>query len=69
MYTNILGSANVMPIFVLHTYRTVNSYLCYMKEKKEPKKKQRAKEYEKKLKIEGTLDDVLKVSVPKKKGE
>lgn len=29
--------------------------------------KERAKEYEKKLKIEGTLDDVLKVSVPKKK--
>ena len=39
-----------------------------MKEKKDPKKKQRAKEYEKKLKIDGTLDDVLKVSVDKKKG-
>lgn len=39
-----------------------------MSEKKTDKnKKQRAKEYEKKLKIEGTLDDVLKVSVPKKK--
>jgi len=30
-------------------------------------KKPRAKEYEKKLSIGGTLDDVLKVSVPKKK--
>ncbi|WP_420321232.1 hypothetical protein [Flagellimonas sp.] len=38
-----------------------------MNEKKDPKKKQRANKYEKKLKIEGTLDDVLKVSVPKKK--
>ena len=31
------------------------------------KNKQRAKEYEKKLKIKGTLDDVLSVSVPKTK--
>ena len=30
-------------------------------------KKERAKEYEKKLKIKGTLDDVLSVSVPKSK--
>lgn len=37
------------------------------KNKKDPKKKERSKAYEKKLKIEGTLDDVLKVSVPKKK--
>lgn len=29
---------------------------------KEEKKKKRANEYEKKLAIEGTLDDVLKVS-------
>lgn len=33
------------------------------------KKKERAKEYEKKLKINGTLEDVLKVSVDKKKGD
>lgn len=33
----------------------------------EKKKKERAKEYEKKLVIDGTLDDVLKVSTPKKK--
>ena len=33
------------------------------KKKKEPKK--RADKYEKKLSIEGSLDDVLKVSVPK----
>ncbi|WP_262491954.1 hypothetical protein [Flagellimonas eckloniae] len=39
-----------------------------MSEKKTDRnKKPRATEYEKKLKIEGTLDDVLKVSVPKKK--
>ncbi|WP_350284491.1 hypothetical protein [uncultured Croceitalea sp.] len=31
------------------------------------KKKERAKEYEKKLRIDGTLDGVLKASVPKKK--
>lgn len=35
-----------------------------MKEKKE-----RAKEYEKKLKIDGTFADVLKVSVPKDEKE
>lgn len=40
-----------------------------MKEKKDDKKRERAKEYEKKLKINGTLDDVLKVSVDKKKGD
>lgn len=40
-----------------------------MKEKKDEKGKERAKEYEKKLKIDGTLDDVLKVSVDKKKGD
>lgn len=33
------------------------------------KKKERSKEYEDKLKIDGTLDDVLKVSVPKKEKE
>ena len=40
-----------------------------MSEENKPikKTKQRAKEYEKKLKIDGSLDDVLKVSVPKKK--
>jgi len=37
--------------------------------KKDKKKKERAKEYDKKLKIDGTLDDVLKVSVDKKKGD
>ena len=36
-----------------------------MKSKKEPKK--RAKEYENKLKIKGTLDDVLSVSITKPK--
>ena len=30
-------------------------------------KKERAEKYEKKLKIDGALDDVLKVSVPKPK--
>jgi|GEM_PF-2367970 len=40
-----------------------------MKEKKDKKKNERTKEYEKKLKIEGTLDDVLKVSVDKKEGD
>lgn len=30
-------------------------------------KKERTKKYEKKLTIEGTLDDVLKVSIPKPK--
>jgi len=34
-------------------------------EKKE--KKERAKNYDKKLSIDGSLDDVLKVSVPKPK--
>lgn len=33
---------------------------------KKKQKKERAKEYDKKLSIDGTLDDVLKVSVPKK---
>ena len=33
------------------------------------KKKKRADKYEKKLAIEGTLDEVLKVSVPEKKKE
>ena len=33
----------------------------------EKKKKERAEKYEKKLKIDGALDDVLKVSVPKPK--
>lgn len=36
-----------------------------MAEKKKKEKKKRAKKYEKKLKIEGTLDEVLKVSAPK----
>ncbi|WP_299430391.1 hypothetical protein [uncultured Maribacter sp.] len=38
-------------------------------EKKKPikEKKERAKKYEEKLKINTTLDDVLKASVPKKK--
>ena len=41
-----------------------------MSEKKQSiKKKERAKKYEKKLKIEGTLDGVLKASVPKKKND
>lgn len=34
---------------------------------KEENKKPRAKEYEKKLKIKGALDDVLSVSIPKPK--
>ena len=34
---------------------------------KTKKKKERAEKYEKKLKIEGSLDEVLKVSVPKPK--
>ncbi len=36
------------------------------KSKPKKEKKERAKKYEKKLKINTTLDDVLKVSVPKK---
>ncbi|WP_262491876.1 hypothetical protein [Muricauda sp. MAR_2010_75] len=40
-----------------------------MEKKKDSKKKERANKYEKKLKINGTLDDVLKVSVDKKKGD
>lgn len=39
------------------------------KKNQKNKSKERAKEYEKKLKIDGTLDDVLKVSVDKKKGD
>jgi hypothetical protein len=39
------------------------------KEKSIKKKKERSKEYEKKLKIDGTLDGVLKASVPKKKSD
>ena len=35
--------------------------------KKEPSKKERAKKYDKKLAIDGTLDEVLKVSVPRPK--
>ncbi|WP_262627047.1 hypothetical protein [Winogradskyella tangerina] len=35
--------------------------------KKEKNKKERAKKYEEKLSIDGTLDDVLKISVPKPK--
>lgn len=38
-----------------------------MTEEKNKEKKQRAEKYEKKLKIEGSFDDVLKVSVPKPK--
>ncbi len=39
-----------------------------MSEKKPIKKqKERSNKYEDKVKIKGTLDDVLKVSVPKKK--
>jgi hypothetical protein len=39
-----------------------------MKEyKNEKNEKERSKKYEEKLKINTTLDDVLKVSVPKKK--
>ncbi|MFX0555729.1 hypothetical protein ACOCEA_02970 [Maribacter sp. CXY002] len=37
-----------------------------MSEKKKDKK-ERSKKYDKKLKINTTLDDVLKASVPKKK--
>ncbi|WP_262696583.1 hypothetical protein [Flagellimonas aequoris] len=33
------------------------------------KSKESTKKYEKKLKIDGTLDDVLKISVDKKKDE
>lgn len=33
---------------------------------KKKKKKKRAKKYEEKLHVDGTLDEVLKVSVPKK---
>lgn len=39
------------------------------KEEKNDKKKERTDKYEKKLKINGTLEDVLKVSVDKKKGD
>lgn len=35
--------------------------------KKKVIKKRRAKEYEKKLSIDGTLDEVLRVSVPRPK--
>lgn len=35
-----------------------------MSDKKNKPKKKRAKEYDKKLVIDGTLDEVLKVSVP-----
>ena len=42
-------------------------YFYSMNKRKGTKNKTRAKEYEKKLKIDGTLDDVLKVSVPKEK--
>lgn len=35
-----------------------------MKKKKKVKKKKRAKKYEKKLAINGTLDDVLRASIP-----
>ena len=38
-----------------------------MEEKKPIKKEERHKKYEEKLKINTTLDDVLKASVPKKK--
>jgi len=37
--------------------------------KKEKQPKERAEKYEKKLKINTSLDDVLKVSVPKKAKE
>lgn len=37
-----------------------------MADKKESSQKGGVKEYDKKLSIEGTLDDVLKVSLPKK---
>lgn len=37
------------------------------KEKENNKSKKRSKEYEKKLKINTSLDDVLKASVPKPK--
>ncbi len=38
-----------------------------MAEEKNKKKKERAEKYEKKLKIDGTLDEVLIVSVPRPK--
>lgn len=38
-----------------------------MTEKTDKKQKERSKEYEKKLKINTSLDDVLKASVPKPK--
>ncbi len=37
-----------------------------MAKKKKPVKKKRARSYESKLAIKGTLDDVLNASVPKK---
>lgn len=36
-----------------------------MDKKKEKSKKERAKKYDEKLSVEGTLDDVLKISVDK----
>jgi len=45
-----------------------NKYLHNMNKEKTPKKnKVRAKKFEEKLSINTTLDDVLKVSVPKPK--
>lgn len=37
------------------------------KQEEKKQKKERAEKYDKKLSIDGTLDDVLKVSVPKPK--
>ena len=39
----------------------------FIMNKEKPKTKERSKEYEKKLKINTSLDDVLKASVPKPK--
>tara|TARA_R100000935_G_scaffold13736_5_gene27651 strand:- start:79400 stop:79570 length:171 start_codon:yes stop_codon:yes gene_type:complete len=44
-----------------------NDYIYNMVKKDSKNKKSRTDAYEKKLTIDGTLDDVLKISVPKKK--
>lgn len=44
-----------------------NDYLYTMPQEKKNDKKERSKKYAEKLKINTSLDDVLKVSVPKKK--
>ena len=51
--------------FVLHRVREILKESYSTPKKKEEMKKQRSETYEKKLSIEGSLDDVLKVSVAK----